>query len=192
MNRYDYLAYKHRAIILPSCGLNSLLSDIIVHISAKTLEGVNHPIEQAKSQWLPTVGIASSKTSFQLNLAGPGHGPCHALSSVMEACYEQPRVSDSLSPGKDQLSLGNALIYKNFSEAHCWKQYTTCVLPGILATILQIVAHELCKIQAYPLGFVLCCVFLQQEHRHVFLGTFGKGEGGMVPRYHFLFLHGIR
>ena len=37
-SRFDYLATKTRAIIVPSCGIDSVPADVIVHLASKTLD----------------------------------------------------------------------------------------------------------------------------------------------------------
>ncbi|KAF9262684.1 hypothetical protein L218DRAFT_1039020 [Marasmius fiardii PR-910] len=51
--RYDYQATKTHSIIVPSCGFDSIPSDISVHIANKVLKQVD-----------PSLGIASSVTVF--------------------------------------------------------------------------------------------------------------------------------
>lgn len=73
----DYAATKAHAIIIPACGMDSVPSDVLVHLSAQTL----------KKHLGPHATIGDSTTAFKLK-GGVSGG---TLSTVMVMLDEVPR-----------------------------------------------------------------------------------------------------
>ena len=69
--RYDYLASKTHTIIVPGCGFDSVPSDIIVHLSNRTLKALAGPdasIDESISAW-KVKGAGLSGGTFQTLIA---------------------------------------------------------------------------------------------------------------------------
>ena len=71
--RFDYLACKTRAVIIPSCGFDSLPSDLAVFLSAKTL----------KEAAGPSASISESHTSYRLKGLASG-GTMHTALAMFD------------------------------------------------------------------------------------------------------------
>jgi hypothetical protein len=69
--RFDYLATKTRAIIVPSCGIDSVPADVIVHLASKTLDHAP---------------LGASMTSASLRGGVPGG----TIASFLTACEDVP------------------------------------------------------------------------------------------------------
>ena len=90
---YDYLATKTGAIIVPSCGFDSLPADITVYLSNQTL----------KRKLGPDVELGLSQTFYDVYLPGASGG---STATLLSALSEVPRVrvdeahrDYALSPG---------------------------------------------------------------------------------------------
>ncbi len=98
--RFDYLATKTHAIIVPSCGIDSVPADVSVHLASKTLG------------YSP---LGTSKTSAGLSGGFPGG----TIASFIAACEDVPlnrlllSSSDwSLSPVPGARSPAPSLVYR--------------------------------------------------------------------------------
>jgi len=64
-NRYDYLAHKNNAILIPGCGFDSVPADTLVYLANKTVKSVLGPsayIEESVSMYQLTEGDVSGGT----------------------------------------------------------------------------------------------------------------------------------
>lgn len=103
---YDFTASKSGAIIVPSCGFNSIPSDISVHLSSKTLKSLPTPLE-----------IGSSVTAHKLRLRGGiSGGMINSILTVLEGIAKKglkDLISDySISPVVGHPSPRLRLYYK--------------------------------------------------------------------------------
>jgi hypothetical protein len=98
--RFDYLATKTHAIIVPSCGIDSVPADVSVHLASETLG--HSP-------------LATSMTSAGLCGGVPGG----TIASLISACEDVPfnhlvlsSCDWSLSPVPGARSPGTSLVYR--------------------------------------------------------------------------------
>jgi short subunit dehydrogenase-like uncharacterized protein len=90
--RYDYLATKTGSIIVPSCGYDSIPSDVCAYLSNKTLKSLPTPLD-----------VGSSMTSHRLK-TGVSGGTISSAITMLEVVPEKD-IKDSMaiystSPGK--------------------------------------------------------------------------------------------
>lgn len=94
LNSYDYLATKTGAIIIPSCGFDSVPSDLSVYLGAKKLK----EIEGDKF-----AGIKNSKTAFKID-GGVSMGTFSSFISFFQDITSteqwESMLDYSTSPGK--------------------------------------------------------------------------------------------
>ncbi|TDL16448.1 hypothetical protein BD410DRAFT_795386 [Rickenella mellea] len=97
IEQYDYLATKTRTIIVPACGFDSVPSDIVAHLSAKTLRAALSPSSSPSVQ----VGVGHSASAFRL-VGGISGGTLEsmmcALEEVPSAALRSAREAYSISP----------------------------------------------------------------------------------------------
>jgi short subunit dehydrogenase-like uncharacterized protein len=72
--RYDYLAHKNNAILIPCCGFDSVPADVVVYLANKT----------AKSALGPSAYIEDSISLYQLKGGVSGGTLASAISSIEE------------------------------------------------------------------------------------------------------------
>ena len=77
--RYDYLAHKNNAILIPCCGFDSVPADVVVYLANKT----------AKSVLGPAAYIEESISLYQLK-GGPSGG---SLATVISSIEEIPKAA---------------------------------------------------------------------------------------------------
>ncbi|RSH91460.1 hypothetical protein EHS25_009759 [Saitozyma podzolica] len=80
---YDFTASKTGAVIVPSCGFDSVPSDLTLYLAHKTLRS-----------WLPGASISSSISFFDIRNASFSGGSLASMLSIADLPREQTRVGE--------------------------------------------------------------------------------------------------
>jgi short subunit dehydrogenase-like uncharacterized protein len=97
INELDYLATKTHAVLIPGCGFDSVPSDVIAFLSARTLTQ-SLPQDLLASPSDADVGVKESHTMFRLVYAGPSGGTLASSISILGAPRKFLDYPDILSP----------------------------------------------------------------------------------------------
>lgn len=82
--RYDYQAHKKNAILIPSCGFDSVPADVVVYLANKT----------AKSVLGPSASIEDSISLYQLTGGFSGGTLASAITSIEDV--PKPVLADAM------------------------------------------------------------------------------------------------
>ena len=159
--RYDYNAYKTGAIIVPSCGLESVPSDLCVYIAYKKLRELEGPgVQLEKSVTMDHIGSNMTGGTARTMITMPEVTPKEVLLTAFTPYALSPGIFEYLST----TSVTPLIPFIDSEER---------AVPNLLLS--QILSASICQN-----GLVrLLSLFFHPQHcsRSTYLGTYAKPEG---------------
>jgi len=179
-NRYDHLAHKNNAILIPCCGFDSVPADLVVYLANKT----------AKSVLGPSAYIEDSVSLYQLK-GGPSGG---TLATVISSFEEMATATAEAS--KDFSYRERELVHPLSSGDSFVNSYTAKGAPTKPAKLIQTVSvgdktwyggtFFMCTINR-PVVQHTWSLFKRSRDRHpenVYGDNFTYSEIAAKPKYH--------